>query len=184
MEYKFLRMIAVRGRRWTVPTAGHFLLAIGLAACNRNSGNPVRNDPSAPTAMPTAISSPTSVAPSTGAPSGTSTSTSSTNDPPPTTSLCSAGDQCVNVIYPSSIGSEADCYCPKCPGDFGKLQPMNKTCHDAYEASFKQYCVTWAASNCQPFPCPMPPPPTCSPDGVCVPSSTLPAPIPEAVLAP
>src|SRR5690606_19615607 len=67
---------------------------------------------------------------------------------------CSTDEDCVHPQYPRGLASEADCYCPVCPGDFGSAEPLTVWRHACFEEQWHAHCSDWIRSNpCLPLPC-------------------------------
>lgn len=79
---------------------------------------------------------------------------------------CVTDDDCVHVEYVRPFTDPGQCECPLCPGDFGRLPPINRSVHEAHAASFAELC---GELECPPLPCTVPPPPRCE-ASVCVPT--------------
>lgn len=80
---------------------------------------------------------------------------------------CREDTDCANTQYPALVETESDCYCPVCPGDFGRLDPLNRNVHDQYRNAWASLCLQWSIDNlCPPFPCPVVASPVCL-EGLC-----------------
>jgi hypothetical protein len=80
---------------------------------------------------------------------------------------CTFDDDCRHVEYDRPVASQSDCYCPICPGDFGRLEPINAVQFEARRQQWQQHCEAWAEGQCEPFPCPVPRPAICGKSGLC-----------------
>ena len=80
---------------------------------------------------------------------------------------CSSNEECVDTEYPLAVSSESDCYCPLCPGDYGRAEPLNMWKHACFLEQWLTHCSDWTKENpCLPQPCSLPDSPICH-DGVC-----------------
>jgi hypothetical protein len=165
----------VRDRCWQAfQPALIALLCAGLACACRGSDHSPKSlrgeaeDPSASALNPEpAFSDPEHEGPAATVPGESATATETTSTPPALGNGCSSDTECTHVEYGRDVTSEADCYCPQCPGDFGRLDPVNISTAEAQRQRWTEYCGAWAEEYCEPFPCPVPRSPICNGSGTC-----------------
>jgi hypothetical protein len=88
--------------------------------------------------------------------------TTSAGGPPSGPRSCTNATECEQTRYYKPVNSEADCYCPVCPSDYGRQLPLNHATQALYKTQWTAVCVAeQVPGTCVPPPCPLLPAPVC-----------------------